>query len=219
MGKHHQDPDKGRPDDELNVADTADVAQVEPDAAESPSADDGEAGLDDLDALRAALEDAQNKANDYWDQLLRARADLTNQQRRAERELENAHKFALDRFVRELLPIHDSLELGLHAATAVDADPANLAEGSALTLELFNKAVEKFGIKMVDPDGEPFNPEHHQAVSMQPADGVSPNTVIKVFQKGCLLNERLVRPATVIVSSGGGSGKDKDDQPKIDQMA
>ncbi len=218
MGKHHQGPDQGHRDDEVNVA-AADVELAASDATESPSVDGGEATLDDIDALRTALEDVQQKANDYWDQLLRARADLTNQQRRAERELENAHKYALDRFVRELLPIHDSLELGVHAATAVDADPANLAEGSALTLELFNKAMEKFGVQMVDPNGEPFNPEHHQAVSMQPAAEVAPNTVIKVFQKGFLLNERLIRPATVIVSSGGGSGKDKEDRPKIDQIA
>jgi len=212
MAKHHQGPEQGHPDDELNQAPHAD-------AEEGLTGDTGEAIPDDIDALRAALADAQQKASEYWDQLLRARADLTNQQRRAERELENAHKFALDRFVRELLPVHDSLELGVHAATAADADPANLAEGSTLTLELFNKAMEKFGVEMVDPDGETFNPEHHQAMSMQPAAGVAPNTVIKVFQKGCLLNERLVRPATVIVSSGGGSGTDKGERTTIDQMA
>lgn len=213
MAKHHQGPDQEHLDDERDPSTTDEPQATTDDAAQGQ----GDAVPDDIDALRAALAEAQQQANDYWDQLLRARADLTNQQRRAERELENAHKFALDRFVRELLPVHDSLELGVHAATVADADPANLAEGSALTLDLFNKAMEKFGVKMIDPDGEPFNPEHHQAMSMQPAAAVAPNTVIKVFQKGCLLNERLVRPATVIVSSGGGSGKGEGS--KIDQMA
>ncbi|MBI1194807.1 MAG: nucleotide exchange factor GrpE [Gammaproteobacteria bacterium] len=210
MAKHHQGPDQGHPGEEVNTSETSDAQQTDSSRA-------GETAVsDDIDSLRAALEEAQQKADDCWDQLLRARADLTNQQRRAERELENAHKFALDRFVRELLPIHDSLELGVHAATAVDADTASLAEGNALTLDLFRKALDKFGVKMIDPEGETFNPENHQAMSMQPVPGVPANTVIKVFQKGFLLNERLVRPATVIVSSGGAS---KDDGPKIDQMA
>lgn len=208
MTKHHQGPDKGHQGDEVSPSETAD-AQLNESVAENVVADD-------IDSLRTALADAQQKASDCWDQLLRARADLTNQQRRAERELENAHKFALDRFVRELLPIHDSLELGVHAATAADADTASLAEGSALTLDLFRKVLEKFGVEMIDPEGQPFNPENHQAMSMQPVPGVPANTVIKVFQKGFLLNERLVRPAAVIVSGGGSASRD--DGPKIDQM-
>ncbi len=171
------------------------------------------------EGLEAVLEEAQRKADDYWDQLLRAQADLTNMQRRAERELANAHKYALDRFVRELLPVHDSLELGLKAASEPDSDPEKIREGLELTLRMLIEALDKFGVKVVDPSGEPFDPELHEAMTTQPAPDLPPNTVVNVFQKGFLLNDRLVRPASVIVSSGGDKGEPPAERQRIDEHA
>ena len=151
--------------------------------------------------LLLTLQDAQAKADDYWNQLLLARADLTNIQRRAQRDLENAHKFGLEKFVGELLPVKDSLELGLTATDGGEVDLNKLHEGMEMTLKLFSDAVSKFGVTEIDPAGEPFNPEFHQAMTTQPApDGVEVNTVLTVFQKGYLLNDRLIRPAMVVVA-------------------
>ena len=120
--------------------------------------------------------------------------------RRVERDLQNAHKFALERFVSELLPVKDSLELGLAASTEKGASAESIAEGAELTLRMLEQAMEKFGVRAVDPAGEPFNPEFHQAMTMQESDTAEPGTVLTVVQKGYLLNERLVRPAMVIVA-------------------
>lgn len=150
--------------------------------------------------LTALLEDARARADEHWDQLLRARAELENLKRRHESELEKAHKFALDGFVRELLAVRDSLELGWEAAQDPAADVDKLREGTELTLKLLADAMGKFGVERIDPEGEPFNPQLHQAMTMQPRSDVPPNTVVTVVQKGYLLNGRLVRPALVIVS-------------------
>jgi molecular chaperone GrpE len=150
--------------------------------------------------MRLLLEDARSKADDHWDQLVRARAELDNLRKRQERELGNAHKYALERFVSELLPVRDSLELGLKAATEEGADPVRLRDGTGLTLKLLNDAMEKFNVVQIDPEGELFDPELHQAMSLQPRADVPPNTVVSVVQKGYTLNDRLVRPAMVMVS-------------------
>ena len=150
--------------------------------------------------LVALLEDARAKADDHWDQLLRARAELENLHRRQARELENAHKFALEGFVREMLQVRDSLELGYDAAHGEGADLDKLREGTELTLKLMTDTMAKFGVEALDPEGQPFNPEFHQAMTMAPRDDLAPNTVVTVIQKGYLLNGRLVRPALVIVS-------------------
>lgn len=150
--------------------------------------------------LGRLLEEAKSKADENWDQLMRARAELDNVRRRQKKELENAHKYGIERFVRELLPIKDSLELGLAAAKGENAEVSSLIEGSEMTLNLFTSAMDKFEIIEVNPEGEPFNPEFHQAMSMVPSPDVEPNTVITVIQKGYTLNGRLVRPAMVMVS-------------------
>jgi molecular chaperone GrpE len=122
-------------------------------------------------------------------------------QRRAERELENAHKYGLEKFVRELLPIKDSLEMGLNAVDGEVPDSAKVREGVELTLKMLVDVVGKFGVTEIDPTGKPFNPDFHQAMTTQPCqDGVEPNTVLTVFQKGYLLNDRLIRPAMVVVA-------------------
>ncbi len=146
------------------------------------------------------LEQARNKADENWDQLVRARAELDNLRKRHQRDLESAHKFALERFVSELLAVHDSMELGLIAAQGAEADLDKLREGGELTIKLFNDVLERFSVAMLDPEGEPFNPELHQAMSMQPRDDLPANTVLAVMQKGYTLNGRLVRPAMVVVS-------------------
>ena len=146
------------------------------------------------------LEDARSKADEHWDQLLRVRAEMENLKRRHERELANAHKFALDSFVRELLQVWDSLELGHSAAQDETADVEKLREGIELTLKLFGDVMAKFNVERIDPVGEPFNPDSHQAMTMQPRGDMAPNHVVSVIQKGYTLNGRLVRPALVIVS-------------------
>ena len=157
--------------------------------------------------LRPLLEDARAKADENFDRFMRATAELENVRRRAERDLEAARKFALERFVAELLPVRDSLELGIGAAGEVQADPAKLHEGMQLTLKMLGDAMQKFGVERVDPQGQPFDPNLHQALSVQPRDDVPANTVVVVVQKGYTLNGRLVRPAMVMVSraaEGGG---------------
>ena len=153
--------------------------------------------------LLAQLEAARAKADENWDLVLRSRAEIENLKRRHSNEVEKAHKFALDGFVRELLQVRDSLELGHNAALEDSVDIAKLREGTELTLKLLTDVMSKFGIEQLDPQGEPFNPEYHQAMTMQPRSDVPPNTVVTVVQKGYLLNGRLVRPAMVIVSAAG----------------
>jgi molecular chaperone GrpE len=157
------------------------------------------------------LEDARAKADDHWDQLMRTRAELENIRKRNQRDLEHAHKFALEKFSTDLLQVWDSLELGHQAALDEQVDVEKLREGTELTLKLLVDVMQKYGVEQVDPDGEPFNPEFHQAMSMQERDDVAPNTVVAVVQKGYLLNNRLLRPAMVMVSkAGSGAALDEE---------
>ena len=149
------------------------------------------------DDSQLQLAEAVEKAEQNWEMYLRAQADLENARRRAERDIEKAHKFALEEFAQELLGVKDSLELGLGAE---DADADKLREGSALTLKMLTQVMEKFAIQAVDPLGEEFDPNLHQAMTMQESAEHAPNTVIAVMQKGYLLNDRLLRPAMVIVA-------------------
>lgn len=158
-----------------------------------------EASETDPQALQALLEDARNKADSHWDQCLRLQADIDNLRKRNERDLANAHKFALEKFAVDLLPVKDSLEMGL-AAAGENADIARLKEGGELTLKMLASAMDKYNIKEINPLNEIFNPEYHEAMSMQEREDVAPNTVVTVVQKGYLLNDRLIRPAMVIVS-------------------
>ena len=146
------------------------------------------------------LEKARAKADEHYDQMMRAHAELENLKRRHARDLENAHKYALDKFVAELLGVWDSLELGHNAAQDENADVSKLREGTELTLKMLSDAMGKFGVEQIDPLNEVFNPELHQAMSMQPRADVPANTVVAVVQKGYTLNGRLVRPAMVMVS-------------------
>ena len=154
----------------------------------------------DPQELHALLTDARDKADEHWDQCLRLQADIGNLRKRKERDVASAHKFALEKFAVDLLPVRDSLEMGL-AAAADSGDAAKLKEGSELTLKMLISAMEKYNIQEVNALNEQFNPEYHEAMSMQEREDVAPNTVVTVVQKGYLLHDRLIRPAMVIVSS------------------
>ena len=153
-----------------------------------------------IEELKTELEEARQKASDSWDKAVRTQAEMENLKRRTQKDLEDAHKFALTGFAKELLPVFDSLVLGLQAATGNSEDVKKFREGSELTIKQFEALFKKFNIVAIDPVGQPFNPEQHQAMLMQEVAGAEPNTVVNVFQKGYTLNGRLLRPAMVVVA-------------------
>ncbi len=184
------------------VLDAEQTEQVENNAEETQSS---EQLTNRIQELEEALENAEAKSNENWEHYLSARAEADNIRKRAERDVSNAHKYALEKFIPELLSVKDSLELGAKAAKESVAETENaqmqsFIEGSDMAITMFADTLKKFGVEMVDPMGELFNPELHQAMTMVPNPDVAPNTVIEVVQKGYTLNERLVRPAMVIVS-------------------
>ena len=150
--------------------------------------------------LAGKLVAAEARANDHWERLLLMQADMENQRKRAQKEVSNAKKFALESVVNELLPVRDSLEMGIMAAQQDDAGVEKILEGSELTLKMLSQAFEKYNIVEINPVGEKFDPEFHQAMSMQEIEGMDPNTVASVLQKGYTLNDRLIRPALVMVA-------------------
>jgi molecular chaperone GrpE len=181
------------PEEGVTFDDSAAEMEAETGAAEDSAGD-----------LNSLLAEAQAKAEEHYAQMVRAHAELENLKKRHSRDLENAHKFALDKFVAELLGVWDSLELGHSAAQDEAADVAKLREGTELTLKMLGDAMSKFGVEQIDPIDQPFDPEFHQAMSMQPRADVPANTVVAVVQKGYTLNGRLVRPAMVMVSQAAG---------------
>ncbi|MBM7333157.1 nucleotide exchange factor GrpE [Alloalcanivorax marinus] len=134
---------------------------------------------------------------------LRAQAEMQNVRRRAERDVESAHKFALEKFAGDLLPVADSLERGLSTLDADDPSLKPAREGLELTLKVLLDVFARYNLEQIDPLGQPFNPEHHEAMTMVPAPDAEPNSVIEVLEKGYLLNGRLIRPARVVVSKAG----------------
>lgn len=160
-----------------------------------------EAEVESNDDPASLLEAAQNEVAKYKDEFLRGQAEMENLRRRQSRDLENAHKRALDKFVSELLPIYDSMELGLNAANGEDASLDAVREGLDMTMKMFLSSLAKFGLEIVNPeDGAAFDPELHQAMAMQPVEGIEANQVLTVAQKGFQFNGRLLRPAMVMVS-------------------
>ncbi len=137
------------------------------------------------------------------DQTLRSQAEIQNIQRRAERDVTQAHKYALEKFSAELLAIVDNMERALAASSPDDEATRTLRDGIILTHKIFLDALRKFQVEPLDPVGEPFNPEWHQAVSTQASTTAEPNSVLNVLQKGYTLNGRLLRPAIVVVASAG----------------
>lgn len=154
-----------------------------------------EAGQESAELL-TRLQEAEAKAEKF----MRALAEADNQRKRFEREMEKIRAYALEDFAKELMQVWDSLELGQQAAMQEGVAVETLREGTQMTLKLLVDTMEKFGVSQLNPEGEVFNPEFHQAMAMQPREGAAPNTVVQVMQKGYLLNGRLLRPAMVIVA-------------------
>lgn len=157
-----------------------------------------------IEELEQALAAAEAKVDEQKDSVVRAAAEVDNIRRRAAIDVEKANKFALEKFANELLPVLDNMERALAGTNADDEATKSLVEGVTLTMKSLVTAVEKFGVKTVDPQGAPFNPEQHQAIGMMPNPDVPANHVMAVLQKGYELNGRLLRPAMVMVSQGGG---------------
>lgn len=173
------------------------VEGVLEDAVENTAEEAAE--LDPIAELEAQLAAAQAKADENWDIALRTKAEMENVKRRTDKDVDNARKFALEKFANELLAVRDSMEMGLSAAQEDGADIAKIVEGTELTAKMLASAMEKFKVIQLDPLGEAFNPDHHQAIAMQPSPEQENNTVMSVMQKGYLLNDRLLRPAMVVV--------------------
>ncbi|MDO6476728.1 nucleotide exchange factor GrpE [Alteromonas sp. 1_MG-2023] len=178
---------------------------VNEDAAEAQPVSEHEQKVYELET---ALSDAQAQIKEQQDSVLRARADMENARRRAEAEVEKARKFALERFAGELLPVLDNLERAIQAGDGENDAVKPLLEGVDMTLKSFVSTIEKFGLTPIDPQGEGFNPELHQAMSMQESAEHAPNTVMAVMQKGYQINGRLLRPAMVMVSRAPEGGVD-----------
>ncbi len=184
MSGQHDRPKTEQPESEV-----ASENGVDGSASEDVEAPEGDAALAEMKAL----------ADENWDKYVRAAAELENVRKRASRDVENAHKFALERLCSELLAVRDSLEMGLAAADKADAQ--SLLEGKKATLKLLTATMERFGVVELDPQGEPFDPQEHEAMTMQPSADVEPGSVLSVFQKGYALNGRLLRPARVVVAA------------------
>lgn len=148
--------------------------------------------------LEEKLTLAEQQAHENWEKSVRAMAEVDNIRRRTEREIQNAHRYSLEKFANALLPVLDSLEQALQLAEK--HQDQSMHEGLELTMKLFVDVFGKFNIQQIDPQGVAFNPEEHEAMAMQEAPGVAPNMVLTVFQKGYMLNDRVIRPARVIVS-------------------
>ncbi|EJL6389405.1 nucleotide exchange factor GrpE [Vibrio vulnificus] len=150
--------------------------------------------------LEAALLASEARVKEQQDSVLRAKAEVENMRRRTEQEIDKARKYALNRFAEELLPVIDNLERAIQAADAENEAVKPLLEGVELTHKTFVDVVSKFGLKEINPEGQPFNPEWHQAMSIQESPDHESNTVMFVMQKGYELNGRVIRPAMVMVA-------------------
>jgi molecular chaperone GrpE len=195
MSSHHKKPGAGSTADlRQKLHNTENADEQTPDVEETDV-------IEKLsyDELHKKATEAETKATQHWDRLLRMQAETDNLQRRAERDVANAHKYGLEKFVLELLPVVDNLERSLQTSVEEHSDNSVL-EGIKMTLKMFQDALAKFEVKQVDPMGETFSPEQHQAISVEVKPDLKPNTVVNVLQKGYLLNNRLIRPALVIVS-------------------
>lgn len=171
-------------DDYVNI----DLLDAEAEGAESA-----------IEQLREELAEAEQKGAESWETLVRLQAEMDNQRKRSEKQVSDAHKFAVQKFVEQLLPVIDSLEMGLQA----EGDLDSIREGMQLTLKQFDSLMEKQNLTSIDPLGEKFDPDLHQAMAMQPSDEYADGLVSAVMQKGYTLNNRLVRPAMVMVVKNG----------------
>ena len=158
--------------------------------------------LVELERLQQALAESEERAKSHWEQYLRAVAELDNVRKRAQRDIESANRYGLEKLAQELLPVRDSLELAVQ--NAGKADTRSLVQGQEATLKLLAKALEKIGVAPINPHGEPFDPARHEAMLAQESPTAEPNSVLQVVQPGYEINGRLLRPARVIVSKASG---------------
>ncbi|PFG53013.1 molecular chaperone GrpE [Marinobacter sp. LV10R520-4] len=199
-------------DEKRNEQFTDELQQAVDNAAEG-NAETAEAAPESSPS--ADLEALQAKVQEFQEQVLRSQAEMQNVRRRAENDVEKAHKFAVEKFVRELLPVVDSLEKAVESTEGHESSGdlvASIRQGVELTLGMFLSGLKKFNVERLDPVGEPFDPQYHEAMSMVPAPNTEPNSVVAVMQKGYVLNGRVVRPAMVMVAK-------PQDAPKIDEQA
>jgi len=200
MSTNEQTPeDKQAPDAEVDLVSIEteeDITDLDESAEDVEAQEDAELSSEEIIAqLREKLDATQKKADESWDTLVRLQAEMDNHRKRSDKQIEDAHKFASQKFVESLLPVVDSMEMGM----AAEGDIDQIREGMGLTLKLFESVMEKNNIVAVDPMGEKFNPELHQAMAMQPNPDMENNTVMAVMQKGFTISGRLVRPAMVMV--------------------
>lgn len=178
-----------------DLADEGDLGSQATDSIDKPALEHPA-----YEALEAQLTATEQKVNEHWNEVMRARAEMENTRRRAERDVTNARKFALEKFSNDLLPVVDSLGHALECEFGDNEFARGIHEGVDLTMTMLLQTLERYGIKQVNPLGEVFDPNLHQAVSTEEVADAKPNSVVRVLQKGYLLNERLIRPAMVVVA-------------------
>ncbi|WP_428097278.1 nucleotide exchange factor GrpE [Candidatus Rariloculus sp.] len=195
------------------VADAAESAAEAPgagetaaDRAQAPESVDAAESAAPGESVEATIDELRQTAEDNWNRYLRAAAEMDNLRRRSARELANAHKFAVERFAAAVLPVRDSIEAALAAADSADAE--TLLKGERVTLRLLDQALESVSVREIDPHGEPFDPNRHEAMSVLPSADAEPNSVLEVIQKGYAIHNRLIRPARVVVAQDVGGGGD-----------
>jgi molecular chaperone GrpE len=196
-----QTDDQGQIDSEAVKA----YEQVGEDGVEQAEGQGEEGAESSGSAVEAAndalVEELQQKLDEHRDALLRTRAEMDNLQKRAARDVEHARKFGLEKFLEKLIPVKDSLEAGADMASQENAEPERLLEGMNLTLKMLEKLMEENNVEVLNPVGEVFDPQFHEAMTTQPSEEHKPDTVLQVFQRGYVLNGRLIRPARVIVAA------------------
>ena len=195
---HQQSSHEQQPDIELDAEVLEPIEAVEEVVSEVEA--EAEIGEVSIESLQQQLEAAQQQAAANLDKALRVQAEMENLKRRVQKDLDDERKYGLTKIAKELLSVVDSLELGIQAANSDLPEVVKLREGSELTVKQFEAVFGKFNIEAIDPTGQPFNPELHQAMVMQPSSTVEPGSVINTFQKGYVLNGRLLRPAMVVVA-------------------
>lgn len=195
--------DETRKDESVNEAGADDGADAQNADAASGATGEAESGDSEAEQLRAELEEQK-------EEMMRAKAEMQNIRRRADIDVEKAHKFGVEKFVKELLPVVDSLEKAVESTQGQQVQSeevlTRIKEGVDMTLDMFVGALEKFSVEQINPVGEPFDPQKHEAMSMVPSNEAEPNTVIAVMQKGYLLHDRVVRPAMVMVAKADDTG-------------
>jgi molecular chaperone GrpE len=196
---HQQSSHEQQPDIELDAEVLEPINEAVEEVVSEVEAE-AETGEVSIESLQQQLETAQQQAAANLDKALRVQAEMENLKRRVQKDLDDERKYGLTKIAKELLSVVDSLELGIQAASSDLPEVVKLREGSELTVKQFEAVFGKFNIEAIDPTGQPFNPELHQAMVMQPSSTVEPGSVINTFQKGYVLNGRLLRPAMVVVA-------------------